>query len=543
VTALVVNGLASVEVPLTVTKSMPAASSAASDKVSFGKAAKAQQFDFESESEPAEATSATAEKPAFWPTSESAKTTPKAPVKPAAAKATPKAPANAHVKVAQEPAVKQTARPHVRLSEKHPSNGQTHDEAPANALIKTGAPKLPIEVGPGLDLMGSAVLEDGTTIYLVMQPGSSGIVNSSRLVSQLFSAKGPKPGFVINRFEPHTPEPADESAPMAGVGQTRTGFGFNGHTAQPAENQPEKEEKKSGFSLKGFGRSIWSKLAASEKAPAMTRLGLSVDPESGETSQQGAYPRANERPVHAPIEGAPTEPAHRGHHATANGAGASHLHEGAKTRIYRGATYVKGEDGQWHLQETPARIVMNKAETIPSPLATLFVSAAQMNTELLIRDEEFASPPAREFVRKAKPAKKKVQAKVAAKKKPAQPTAKPMTEAGAKQPVKAAAKSAAKTSANRPVKPASKPAGKVVATVNGESIHEAELMAAMPDDAFQGQLEDMKQSKIKRLVEEAVQTQFLKDRKVTLSADELKKATADFEEMVKTPGGLGCPSS
>ena len=63
-------------------------------------------------------------------------------------------------------------------------------------------------------------------------------------------------------------------------------------------------------------------------------------------------------------------------------------------------------------------------------------------------------------------------------------------------------------------------------------------MACLPDDAFQTQLDNLKESKLKRLVEEAVQWQFLKDRKVTLSDDEFKKATADFETMVKTPG---CP--
>ena len=60
----------------------------------------------------------------------------------------------------------------------------------------------------------------------------------------------------------------------------------------------------------------------------------------------------------------------------------------------------------------------------------------------------------------------------------------------------------------------------------------------MPDDAFQAQLDNLKESKLKRLVEEAVEWQFLKDRKVTLSDEEFKKATADFETMVKTPG---CP--
>ena len=88
--------------------------------------------------------------------------------------------------------------------------------------------------------------------------------------------------------------------------------------------------------------------------------------------------------------------------------------------------------------------------------------------------------------------------------------------------------------------PASEPAaaGKVAATVNGEPISESELMASLPDDAFQAQLDELKESKLKRLVEEAVQRQFLQDRKVTLSDKEYETAAADFETMVQTPG---CP--
>jgi len=89
-------------------------------------------------------------------------------------------------------------------------------------------------------------------------------------------------------------------------------------------------------------------------------------------------------------------------------------------------------------------------------------------------------------------------------------------------------------------KPATEPAaaGKVVATVNGEPISEAELVANLPDDAFQAQLDELKQLKLRRLVEEAVEWQFLKDRKVTLSGEQFEKAAADFETMVQTPG---CP--
>ena len=98
---------------------------------------------------------------------------------------------------------------------------------------------------------------------------------------------------------------------------------------------------------------------------------------------------------------------------------------------------------------------------------------------------------------------------------------------------------AAPAPASRPTtEPASRPAGKVVATVNGEPIYESEVMAALPDDAFQEQLAVMKKAKLQRLVEEAVQAQLLKDRKIAVSDDEVTKAFKDFERMVKTPG---CP--
>ena len=86
--------------------------------------------------------------------------------------------------------------------------------------------------------------------------------------------------------------------------------------------------------------------------------------------------------------------------------------------------------------------------------------------------------------------------------------------------------------------PASRPSGKIVATVNGEPIYESELMALMPDDAFAAMLEDLKQSKLRRLVQEAVQSQFLAERKVVVSEEEMAKGLIEFEKMVKTPG---CP--
>ena len=86
--------------------------------------------------------------------------------------------------------------------------------------------------------------------------------------------------------------------------------------------------------------------------------------------------------------------------------------------------------------------------------------------------------------------------------------------------------------------PSGKPAGKIAAVVNGELIYESDLVAELPDDAFQDRIEAMKKTKLMRLVDEAIQTQFIKDRKITISQDELNDAVTEFEQMVKTPG---CP--
>lgn len=83
-----------------------------------------------------------------------------------------------------------------------------------------------------------------------------------------------------------------------------------------------------------------------------------------------------------------------------------------------------------------------------------------------------------------------------------------------------------------------RPSGKAVATVNGEPILEAELLAALPGDAFESQLQEAKRDKLDRLIEETFQAQFLKARKITVSDDQIAKEIDFYANMVITPG---CP--
>jgi pilus assembly protein CpaE len=58
-----------------------------------------------------------------------------------------------------------------------------------------------VDVGSRLDLTGSALFKEASSIYLVTQAGIPELRNSNRLISQFFSSGGPKLEIVINRYE------------------------------------------------------------------------------------------------------------------------------------------------------------------------------------------------------------------------------------------------------------------------------------------------------------------------------------------------------
>jgi pilus assembly protein CpaE len=389
-------------------------------------------------------------------------------------KAVAKAPGKVSPKTGVKSSAKSPAKQPVKPAAKHPAKAvaQAHTETPANALIKVGNPEAPLEVGPGLDLMGSAVLEDGTTIYLVMQPGSAGVANSNRLVSQFFSGKGRKPNFVINRFEPRSPDVAEGQSSTA---LTRPAYKpisrLIGQMARPASDTPAAPEKKTGFSLKGFGRSIWSKLAAPERVPSMTQLGLAADQEDANAPLGAAQPdttaNLNERSAYAPhaakvitsaerrtfSQAAPVGFANAANmHQDGVHAAGSHGHRrGPETRTYRGALYAKGEDGQWHLQKTETEAVKHETRAIPLPASTPDAVSQSAWAETV-------PVSAKKIVRKTKSVSKNSQAKASTSKKPVKNAVKPASKSSAKRPVKPVAKPAATAPAKRLIKAAAKPA-------------------------------------------------------------------------------------
>ena len=239
-------------------------------------------------------------------------------------------------------------------------------ETPGTALVKAQGPKAPEQWVQGLDIMGSAVFEDGTTIYLVMQPGSAGLPNSNRLVSQFFAAGGPKPDFVVNRFERRSEGVAEGQASTA---ITRPAYGpFPARSGRRLGNRltcPQPRKRRRALASKVSVEASGRKIATNEKTPSFTQLGLKDEPES-------AAPRACIRPTLSDLTASlPEKPFYAPPQATSFAARtrcntrhrtprigravrvrsrvdahvtAPRQHAGPETRVYKGATYVKGAE-------------------------------------------------------------------------------------------------------------------------------------------------------------------------------------------------------
>jgi Flp pilus assembly CpaE family ATPase len=382
-------------------------------------------------------------------------------------------PAAPLAKAAAEPPVEAVAKPPV--------------ETPAKAMVKVPPPRFAIEAGSGLDLMGTAVFPDGTTIYLVMQPGSGGPQDSKRLVSQFLAGGDLKPEIVINRYEPHPLGAGEDQESQALTRPSSSPITrLIGQMAQPVSESPAPPEKKKGFSLKGLRRSLWAKVSSTDSEHGFTQLGLAPDPEDLDSTQPDATagesidaPRAEVLPMaetSAPPAPKPvTEPADV--KRTATPASAPYMQVETETRTYQGATYVKGADGKWHLRQLPTSFV--KTETpaavppTPSPIA---VAAAPITTELspssqpepvkavpaqagtpvppakLAPEISLAENPVKPSSEPAKPPVTAVA--MAPVMPPVEATAKASVKAAAKPPVKAAAKAPAKAAPAQTMKPA-----------------------------------------------------------------------------------------
>ena len=287
-----------------------------------------------------------------------------------------------------------------------------------------------VDVGSKLDFMGTALFKDGSTIYLVIQAGIAGLRNANRLISQYFTTRVPKLEIVINRFQPRSLGVAEDEITKAltrpvqwKIPNDYAAVRRMQHTAIPfaLEDSPisrlirqmarsacglpttPEKEKGTGFSLKSFSRSISARISTPEEAPAITQPGLAPGQDNAGAASGATQPDATANipgnSVYTPPAGAllatetqtsftPTETADRTGLADAKwealpSAGAPDQEGEPETRAYKGATYVKGADGEWRLQQIQATVVNQETPAIawpePAPIA---YGAALSATEL-----------------------------------------------------------------------------------------------------------------------------------------------------------------
>jgi hypothetical protein len=121
-----------------------------------------------------------------------------------------------------------------------------------------------------------------------------------------------------------------------------------------------------------------------------------------------------------------------------------------ETRTYKGATYVKGADGEWCLQKTQSNVVNQETPVAAWKMpASVAQDAALRATQLEAESQPALAKAATGRARKPAPL--------------AKPAPKPPAKAVAKPPVKAAPKLPAKAVAKPPVKAAQKPPAKAPA--------------------------------------------------------------------------------
>jgi Flp pilus assembly CpaE family ATPase len=261
-----------------------------------------------------------------------------------------------------------------------------------------------IDMGSRLDLMGTSLFKDGSTVYLVIQAGIAGLRNSNRLISQYFSTPVPNLEIVLNRFESRSLGVSEDQITKALTrpAQWKIPNDYNAvrrmqttaiplaledspisrlirQMARTACGLPATPEKKGGFSLKSFSRGFSSKAPASGDARALTQLGLDTDrdiiaakPEApAKAPSKPAHipqtPPASAAPAAAPQKpvtptAKPTAKEERTDPGVAKQVAQPSLSPPSQqtepeTRTYKGAVYEKGADGEWHLKKTPSASV------------------------------------------------------------------------------------------------------------------------------------------------------------------------------------------
>jgi Flp pilus assembly CpaE family ATPase len=275
-----------------------------------------------------------------------------------------------------------------------------------------------VDMGSRLDLAGTSLFKDGSTVYLVIQASVAGLRNSNRVISQFFTTEIPRLEIVINRFEPRGMGVAEDQITKAltrpvqwkipndysavrRMQSTAVPLAMEDspisrlirQMARTACGLPATPEKRSLFRLKSLSRSISAKVPSIEQTPAIASLGLAI----GQAAPSAAPDVAADKDALRTGNGeASLEKSHS--------VSPSERQDETVTRTYKGATYVKGADGEWHLQKivTSGAIRATPAITWFAPASIACgdaLGSAQLNATASVPGEFTYSPAAGELLK------------------------------------------------------------------------------------------------------------------------------------------------
>jgi Flp pilus assembly CpaE family ATPase len=153
-----------------------------------------------------------------------------------------------------------------------------------------------VDLGSRIDVAGTVLFREASTIYLVTLTGVSDLRNANRLISRFFPEGGPQLETVINRFEPRSaggvskdviaealrrpvrwtvPNDQDAAREMQNgeIGLAKTRISRLGlEMAGSINGRPVAQEKKKRFGLKAIGKSIADEDEGKAGRPAITIL-------------------------------------------------------------------------------------------------------------------------------------------------------------------------------------------------------------------------------------------------------------------------------
>ena len=248
-----------------------------------------------------------------------------------------------------------------------------------------------IDMGSRLDLMGTSLFKDGSTIYLVIQAGIAGLRNSNRLISQYFAtgytqtrnrAQSVSASHTGRRRRPdyqgaHPASAVEDSQRLcrcAAHAEHRHSAGAGGFAHLPADPADGPDRLRPARNSRKEGRLQPQEASAEvfrQRCPPprsrrnFTQLGLHPGPQTPAPRRKrfSLTPRQVFQRILFLLlprvlrSGGDAERANQrcGKHRRGGGGAKEREHPQQRsepeTRMYRGSTYVRGTDGEWHLQQ------------------------------------------------------------------------------------------------------------------------------------------------------------------------------------------------